>query len=82
MGAPFRALFEFLCKFCVIFAYLYVIAASPWPTAEPAHAQQNEQALLPSLNRSLDEDTFHPLTVNTSSIERVLDLRSSLLTLG
>ena len=21
MGAPFRALFEFLCKFCVIFAF-------------------------------------------------------------
>ena len=41
-------------------------AASPWPTAEPAHAQQNEQALLPSLNRSLDEHTFHTLAVVAS----------------
>ena len=50
----------------------YVTAASPWPTAEPAHAQQNEQALLPSLNRSLDEHTFHALSVITRSIQRVL----------
>ena len=49
-----------------------IIAASPWPTAEPAHAQQNEQALLPSLNRSLDENTFHTLAVVASSIQRVL----------
>ena len=49
-----------------------ITAASPWPTAEPAHAQQNEQALLPSLNRSLNEYTFHPLAVNARCIQRVL----------
>ena len=49
----------------------YVTAASPWPTAEPAHAQQNEQALLPSLNRSLNEYTFHTLAVVASGIQRV-----------
>ena len=57
------------------FPYLYVIAALPWPTAEPAHAQQNEQALLPSLNRSLDEDSFHALTVIASGIQRIHNLR-------
>lgn len=49
-----------------------ITAVLPWPTAEPAHAQQNEQALLPSLNRSLNEYTFHALSVITRSIQRVL----------
>jgi hypothetical protein len=49
-----------------------ITAALPWPTAEPAHAQQNEQALLPSLNRSLNEYTFHTLAVVASGIQRVL----------
>jgi len=48
-----------------------ITAVLPWPTAEPAHAQQNEQALLPSLNRSLNEYTFHMLAVVASGIQRV-----------
>ena len=60
------------CGYRAAFLCLNVTAASPWPTAEPAHAQQNEQALLPSLNRSLNEYTFHPLAVNARCIQRVL----------